>query len=72
MERYKELFTTKEQKWFNELKAVMKKCPNTLWIFCTPNSFDVYHANRHYDPEKRKTKDSCIDSINYSGDCGAY
>lgn len=67
--------TKTEQKWFEDLKAVIKRQPKNIFIYCTSDELNLIHLSdgvtngdmtKGYDPEK------VITSVSYRGDAGAW
>lgn len=67
--------TKAEQKWYEDLKAVMKRQPKNIFIFCSSDEFNLMHRNDELlcdDTTKGYDSNKVITSISYKGDCGSW
>ena len=66
--------TKTEQKWFEELKALMKRQPKNIYIYCTPDELNFMHIDHTADENILRGYDSekVIASVRYRGDAGAW
>lgn len=67
--------TKAEQKWYEDLKAVMKRQPKNIFIYCSSDEFNLMRrSDKLLNNNLTKGYDSSevIATVNYIGDCGAW
>lgn len=67
-------FTKSEQKWYNDLKAIMKRQPKNILLFITSDQFNFFDKNylRDCNTKGYFNQNNIIATIPYHGDCGAF
>lgn len=67
--------TKTEQKWFEDLKAVMKRQPKNIFIYCDSDELNLMHQSdgvANEDMTKGYDSEKVIASVRYRGDAGAW
>ena len=67
--------TKSEQKWYDDLKAIMKRQPQNILLFVTSEDFYLFKREDYNCDDRTK---GCVDrfdvivSVPYKGDCGSF